>query len=284
MNLPEPRIASASNEAVQPTPNGTAPSEPGASASPATPPSPGPARPNRSRAVGRPAPEAIFLDLDDTLWPLEPSMRAAEQALRDWLAQHAPATGTLLESGRRAELRAQVLIDHPGRRHEMSFTREELLRRALVEAGNDEMLAPQAFSVFIAARRRVTPYPEVEAVLAQWSRRYAIVAVSNGNADVMQTPLGRFFAAAVNPENVGVAKPDSGIFLRACALAGVPPERALHIGDDPELDLIGARRAGLQGAWLLRPELAHRHPPDACGDWHPEPFPDLRAIDQLLGT
>lgn len=262
MNLTEPRIDPASNEAPSASPDWS----------------------TGSHSVGRSALEAIFLDLDDTLWPLEPTMRAAEQALRDWLAQHAPATGALLETGRRAELRAQVLIDHPGRRHEMSFTREELLRRALVEAGDDEMLAPQAFSAFIAARRRVTPYPEVEAVLAQWSRRYAIVAVSNGNADVMQTPLGRFFKAAVNPENVGVAKPDPGIFLRACTLAGVPPERALHIGDDPELDLIGARRAGLQGAWLLRPELSHRHAVDACGDWHAEPFPNLRAIDQLLGA
>lgn len=239
------------------------------------------ARPHRA-PIGRPPPEAILLDLDDTLWPLAPTMTAAEQALRNWLAEHAPATGTLMDGSRRAEIRAQVLADHADRRHDMTFTRQELLRRALAEAGDDEALAPRAFEVFIEARRTVTPYPEVEAVLARWSARYALVAVSNGNADVMRTSLGRFFKAAVNPETAGVPKPDSRIFLQACALAGVPPDRALHIGDDPELDLIGARRAGLQGAWLLRADHAHRHPADACGDWHPEPFPDLLAIDQRL--
>jgi len=238
--------------------------------------------PDHAARIGHPPPEAILLDLDDTLWPLAPSMTAAEQALRSFLAARAPATGLLLEGGRRAEIRAEVLADHADRRHDMTFTRQELLRRALSEAGEDESLASSAFTVFIEARRRVTPYPEVEAVLAKWSARYAIVAVSNGNADVMRTPLGRFFKAAINPETAGVPKPDPRIFLQACALAGVPPERALHIGDDPELDLIGARRAGLQGAWLLRPDHAHRHPTDACGDWHPAPFPDLLAIDLRL--
>jgi putative hydrolase of the HAD superfamily len=234
--------------------------------------------------IGHPPPEAILLDLDDTLWPLAPSMMAAEQALKDWLAAHAPATGVLMDSRRRGEIRAQVLADHADRRHDMTFTRQELLRRALAEAGEDEALAAGAFTVFIEARRRVMPYPEVEAVLAKWSRRYSIVAVSNGNADIMQTSLGHFFTAAVNAESAGVPKPDSRIFLQACALAGVAPERALHIGDDPDLDLIGARSAGLQGAWLLRPDLAHRHRPDACGAWHPEPFPDLLAIDQRLSS
>lgn len=256
MTLPDPRIA---------------PSELRIAAQKAQPP-----------RIGHPAPEAILLDLDDTLWPLAPTMMAAEQALKDWLATHAPATGVLMDGSRRAEIRAQIMIDHADRRHDMTFTRHELLRRALAEAGDDETLASSAFEVFIEARRRVTPYPEVETVLAKWSARYAIVAVSNGNADVMQTSLGRFFKAAVNPESAGVPKPDSRIFFRACSLAGVAPDRALHIGDDPNLDLIGARSAGLQGAWLLRPELAHRHPANACGEWHPEPFPDLLAIDQLL--
>jgi HAD superfamily hydrolase (TIGR01549 family) len=254
------------------------PSDPGSA--------PAPARFASSSAyparIGHPTPEAILLDLDDTLWPLKPSMMAAEQALKDWLAAHAPTTGVLMDGKRRAEIRAQVLADHADRRHDMTFTRQELLRRALAEAGDDESLAAPAFDVFIEARRRVTPYPEVESVLAKWSTRYALVAVSNGNADVMRTPIGRFFKAAINPEIAGVPKPDSRIFLQACAMAGVAPEKALHIGDDPQLDLIGARLAGLQGAWLLRPDLADRHPPDACGAWHAEPFPDLLAIDQRL--
>ncbi|MNE95405.1 flavin mononucleotide phosphatase [compost metagenome] len=31
----------------------------------------------------------------------------------------------------------------------------------------------------------------------------------------------------------------------------------LHVGDDPDLDVIGALGAGLQAAWLVRPDGPH---------------------------
>ena len=45
------------------------------------------------------------------------------------------------------------------------------------------------------------------------------------------------------------------IFHAACDALGVEPGATLHIGDDLELDVLAARRAGLHAAWLLRPEL-----------------------------
>jgi len=44
----------------------------------------------------------------------------------------------------------------------------------------------------------------------------------------------------------------SSIFHDACTRLGLPPENVLHVGDDPELDVIGAHRAGLRSAWLQR--------------------------------
>ena len=34
--------------------------------------------------------KAILFDLDDTLWPVGPVIRHAEQTLHDWLAVHTP--------------------------------------------------------------------------------------------------------------------------------------------------------------------------------------------------
>jgi putative hydrolase of the HAD superfamily len=237
--------------------------------------------------AGRPlwrTPRAILLDLDDTLWPLAPTLRAAEQRLADWLGMHAPATARQFDMETRTRIRTEVIADHPERAHDLSFVREEMLRRALRAAGEEPALAREAFAAFIEARRQVTPYPEVVEVLSDWANRYTLIAVSNGNADIMQTPLGRFFSGAVNPERIGYPKPDARIFLSACQMAAVDPGDALHIGDDPEADLIGARRAGLQGAWLLRAEHAHRHQAEAYADWHPEPYRDLSAIDQALNA
>ena len=68
--------------------------------------------------------KAITLDLDDTLWPVEPTIVRAEQALAHWLEQHAPATCTLLrDSATRSQLRKAVNLAHPEMAHDFSALR-----------------------------------------------------------------------------------------------------------------------------------------------------------------
>lgn len=229
-------------------------------------------------------PRAITLDLDDTLWPVMPTLVAAEQALSVWLGSEAPATAAQLDAERRAALRKAVLRDHPERAHDFGFVRHELLRRALSEAGDDPALADEAFAVFLAARQQVTLFDDVRPVLAKWSARYRLVAVSNGNADIKRVGLADYFVGAISAHEIGCAKPDPRMFHEACRLAGVPAEHTLHIGDDPHLDVIAAREAGLHSAWLRRPDFAHRHPADTCGSASPSPFEDLHALEAALAT
>jgi putative hydrolase of the HAD superfamily len=233
--------------------------------------------------TARPRLRAITLDLDDTLWPVGPTLVAAERVLADWLAAHAPATAGRTDADSRLAIRRQVIAEHPARAHDLGFVRHEGLRRAMAAAGDDPRLADAAFAVFLDARQRVVPFDDVAPVLERWAARYRLVAVTNGNADVGRTPLGRWFAGAVSAHELGCAKPDPRMFAAACALAGARPDEVLHVGDDPELDVLGARAAGLHAAWLRRPAFAHRHPADACGDAAPPPFEDLHARDAHLG-
>jgi putative hydrolase of the HAD superfamily len=46
-------------------------------------------------------------------------------------------------------------------------------------------------------------------------------------------------------DEVCLAKPNPAIFLRTVAALGVPPESAIHVGDDPGLDIDGALAAGM---------------------------------------
>lgn len=227
-------------------------------------------------------PVAITLDLDDTLWPVGPTLIYAERSLADWLRVHAPRTAATTDAQTRAALRRQIAAEYPARLHDMSFLRLEGLRRALAASGEDPTLAEPAFAVFLEARQRVVPFDDVLPVLERWAKRYRLVALTNGNADIGRVGLGQFFVGAVTAEGVGCAKPDPRIFEAACRLAEAPPARVLHVGDDPQLDVIGARRAGLGAAWLLRPAFSHRHAPHERGDDWPEPFSDLHALDEGL--
>ena len=51
---------------------------------------------------------------------------------------------------------------------------------------------------------------------------------------------------------VGFRKPHPSFFQAACAQLGLPPDKVLCVGDDPENDVRGAIRAGLSALLLDR--------------------------------
>lgn len=200
--------------------------------------------------------QALTLDLDDTLWPVWPTIRRAEAAVLAWLQHQAPATVAMHDAAAMRGLRAAVALDRPDWAHDLSALRRETIRRALAAAGDDPALAEPAFEVFFAERQRVDLYDDVLPALARLAARWPIVALSNGNADVHRVPgLGRHFHASVSARELGVGKPAPAAFEQACRRAGAEPARTLHVGDDPALDVDGALDAGLQAAWVRRPDL-----------------------------
>jgi len=226
---------------------------------------------------------AISLDLDDTLWPVLPTLIHAEKTLMAWLIEHAPSTAQILTPQARAQFRDAVLSRHPDRAHDMSFIRHQLLRDALDAAGDDPTHADQAFEVFLAARQQVTLFDDVRPVLERWQARYKLIAISNGNADLDRIGLGHWFDLKLSAHEVGMAKPDPRIFRLACDRAGVQPEQVLHIGDKHAVDCIAAREVGLKAAWIRRPELTSSASTEETAEQSLEqPFTGLSQIDQAL--
>lgn len=196
---------------------------------------------------------AITLDLDDTLWPVWPTIHRAEQVLTDWLTAHAPATAALsADAELKKTVRAEINARHGDRAHDLSFLRLESIRALLLKAGDPAHLAESAFEVFFAERQRVDLFDDAMPALQFWSQRYPVVALSNGNADVHRVGIGQHFHASVSAQSLGVAKPDMRIFMAGAEAAGVAPQEVLHIGDDAHADAVGALAAGMQVAWLNR--------------------------------
>jgi HAD superfamily hydrolase (TIGR01509 family) len=93
--------------------------------------------------------------------------------------------------------------------------------------------------------------------------KVAIISNSEGMLDRLFRDLGisAHFDLVVDSGKVGVEKPDPRIFGFALERFGVPPERALHLGDVFATDVLGARAAGLRHA-LIDPygHYEGRHP------------------------
>jgi FMN hydrolase / 5-amino-6-(5-phospho-D-ribitylamino)uracil phosphatase len=209
---------------------------------------------------------AIGLDLDDTLWPIWPAIARAEQQLASWLEQQAPLAALVLaDPQRRSALRDELARRRPDLSHDMSAMRRELIRMALACNDEDTGLAEPAFEVFFEHRMRVDLYADALPALQFLADRFPVVAISNGNADVHRVGIGRHFSASLSAHAFGVGKPDRRIFHAAAAAAGVDPDAVLHVGDDPELDVLGALDAGMQAVWVNRDDQAwtHERRPDA---------------------
>lgn len=213
---------------------------------------------------------AITLDLDDTLWPVWPTIERAELALNQWLSQRAPGAAALVaDPVMRLKLRDQVLRTRPGIAHDMGSVRREFVRLALHRCGEDTQLAEAASELFLEHRMKVDLFADALPSLAFLAQRFPVVAVSNGNADVHRVGLGAHFHASISAHEFGVGKPDRRIFHAAAAAAGVAPHEVLHVGDDAALDVLGGLDAGMQTVWVNRGQH----------DWPHEVTPHLTVSD-----
>jgi putative hydrolase of the HAD superfamily len=123
-------------------------------------------------------------------------------------------------------------------------------------------------------------YDDVEPTLGALRRRgMRLGVVSNWDTRLRGISAGlgldRLVDFVVISAEVGVRKPDPRIFEEALRRAGVRAGEAVHVGDLPEEDVEGARRAGL-GAFLIDREkrvTARNDPPGV---------PILKTLAEIL--
>lgn len=195
---------------------------------------------------------AITLDLDDTLWAINPVIYAAEERLWAWLSEHYPNVPRRFSPRDMLAMREEVIETYWGQSHDFRFMRKKVLTRVAIESGYSEDLVEPAFAVFDEARNDVELFPDVLHELEWLYEKYTVVAVTNGNANLETIGIRHLFHGVVTAADAGAAKPAPQIFEVAVNATGREPHEILHVGDHPETDVSGAQRAGLRTAWINR--------------------------------
>jgi putative hydrolase of the HAD superfamily len=105
--------------------------------------------------------------------------------------------------------------------------------------------------------------------------RLAVISNADGRVEGLMEGAGirHFFEFVLDSELEGVEKPHPEIFLRACNRMGVEPGESLYVGDLYPVDVLGARRAGME-AVLLDPLGDLDYPVDR--------IPDVAALPDYL--
>jgi FMN hydrolase / 5-amino-6-(5-phospho-D-ribitylamino)uracil phosphatase len=195
---------------------------------------------------------AICFDLDNTLWDVWPVIIRAEQKMYDFLAQRYPRVVASMTLEMMRSAREQTAAAYPQMAHDFTFLRMQTLRDHAREFGYAEGMAAEAFDAFIQARNEVDLYDDVLPALEQLHARYRLFTASNGNADLAKIGLARFFERTVAARHVGALKPDPAIFHKVIEGTDLRAGEVVYVGDDPHLDVAGARSAGMQAIWIDR--------------------------------
>lgn len=200
--------------------------------------------------------QAIAFDLDDTLWPIAPTIDRAERAMTEWVAREYPHVTGQFDINTLRLLRASLVAANPALKNDVLNLRRGTIRAAFEEAGESEAAADRAFDFFRGERNRVEFFPDALPALERLKSRFRLAVISNGFADVKAIGIDAHFETVVSAHEVGVSKPDPKIYAACVERIGLAAGQIIYVGDDPANDVIGPCGAGMQAAWINR----HRRP------------------------
>jgi putative hydrolase of the HAD superfamily len=207
--------------------------------------------------------DAILFDMGYTLVCFYPSAEALElQAYQE--------AGVQVEADRLWAARQKVFDDYfkdaasatfqPGEERDRA-TQLEYDRRTLALLGIHDEAIVQAVrdrkEALYWAPGAIRLYPETKTVLKTLQEQaYRLGIVSNWSWNLIDyckhVGIAEDFAVIMASAYAGCNKPHPGIFRLTLERLGVPPERALHVGDSYKADVLGARAAGLEAILLDR--------------------------------
>jgi putative hydrolase of the HAD superfamily len=188
----------------------------------------------------------LIFDLDRTLWDFDANSLLALEEMFVFFGLHARGVADF-ESFHRVykKINAGLWDDY----RKALVTRETLsLNRFLHSIRafglDDEKLALEMSAFYVRV------FPGAHEALAYLHPRYRLHVLTNGFADVQYRKLERsglkkYFDHIITSEEAGAHKPSPVIFEYTLEKIGAPASECLMIGDDPEVDLHGARNAGM---------------------------------------
>ena len=194
----------------------------------------------------------ITFDLDNTLWPVEPSIIHAENELYNWLEIHYSKLTNEFSKEDIQVFREPILEQYKDMLHDLTFVRTALLIKLAESVGYPESMASEAMIVYRKARNVVSFYPDTMPAIEELEKHFTLAAITNGNAEIEKMDIGQFFKKSFYSADIGVAKPHPTIFKSAIDYLGVESREIIHIGDDPINDVVGAHKAGMDTIWLNR--------------------------------
>ena len=203
--------------------------------------------------------KAVGFDLFNTLITME--LLALKDALTR-LTGSLKENGFAIDHGQFVKAHSEAVLDfleqtkRDGRESHNRFWISTALAKLGHDVSPDDPHISAAVDVYFSAFiQHATIIPGTREMLATLRDRYRIGLLSNFTHPpaarnlITQLELEPFFEVVLISGDLGYRKPQQSVFRELILQLGVEKDQIAFVGDDPEADVAGALRAGLQPIW-----------------------------------
>ncbi len=208
----------------------------------------------------------LFFDLDHTLWDFEANSKEAMVELYEaynWQAISGFEVGSFLETYYQVNDRMWALY------RENRITKKELRHQRFVVSFAKLNITDEARILSFEqdyidlAPRKTQLFPGCMAMLEKLKDAFQLHIITNGFAEtqhikLQESKLAPFFEEVITSDEVGVNKPAAGIFVEAMNRAKAERKNSLMIGDNLVVDVLGARKVGMDQIYFNPKRQVHQ--------------------------
>lgn len=207
----------------------------------------------------------LFFDLDRTLWDFD---KNAFEAYKDIFLKHnlAEKGVSSLNDFTKSYLNhnAKLWSLYREGKIEKNNLRSLRFELTLLDFGIDDPgLAGQIGLDYITiSPEKTNLFPNAIKTLDYLFGKYSLHLITNGFEEVQFRKLRicgleKYFDKVITSEEAGSKKPDIRIFNYSLSKTGAKKEESIMIGDDPEVDIEGAKAAGIDQVFFNPDRIEH---------------------------
>ena len=207
----------------------------------------------------------LFFDLDHTLYDFE---RSTFETLSELCEEYNLANKGIPQFkyfyNRYLEINLRFWGQYRKGKIEKAFLNAERFHVTFQEFGIDNRDFAEKFAnEYLAnAPLKNTLFPHAHETLDYLQENYILHLITNGFEEVQEkkidtTGLRKYFKTITTSEEAGVKKPDPAIFHFALSKADAVAEESLMIGDNLEVDILGAKNVGMDQMFFNVDKIPH---------------------------
>ena len=188
--------------------------------------------------------KVISFDLDNTLYDNSPVIKKAEKQSQQYLSKEFVKQDKIFDVDQFISVRKSLIKNNNIAFDNLTYLRQECLKQVCMNLQNSAHIVKKATEIFIDLRQEAEIPLEINYMIEEFSKRFILVSMTNGNCDAENLSVGKYFKKNYSPQQGYRAKPHTEMYKKVISDFEIKPEELLHIGDEEKSDGMGASQAG----------------------------------------